>query len=136
LSSLGITVNTDGTLAVNNTTLQNALSGNFAAVQNFFQGASGTVGSNLSAVLTQLTAPGTGPLTVELNNLSTQGNDLTTQINQINAQLAVQQQQLTEEYSQVNATLQTLPLLLQQINGQLGSLGGSTSSSTSGSSSS
>lgn len=130
LSSLGITVKTDGTLAVNNTTLQSALSGNFAAVQNFFQGTSGTFGSNMTAVLTQLTAAGTGALNIELSNLSTQGNDLTSQINQMNAQLAVQQQQLTEEYSQVNATLQTLPLLLQEINGQLGSLGGASSGSS------
>lgn len=128
LASLGITMNSDGTLAVNNATLQNALSSNFAAVQNFFQGATGTFGANLGTVLGQLTDPGTGPLTVELNNIGTQQSDLTSQINQINAQLAVQQQLLTEQYSQLNATLQTLPLLLQQINGQLGSLSGNTSS--------
>lgn len=123
LSSLGITVNTDGTLAVNNSTLQSALSSNFSAVQNFFQGATGTFGANLTTTLSQLTDPSTGPLNVELNNLQTQQTDLTSQINQINAQLAVQQQQLTQEYSQVNASLQTLPLLLQQISGQMGSLG-------------
>lgn len=131
LGALGITMNSDGTLAVNSGTLQNALSSNFAAVQNFFQGATGTFGANLGTVLGQLTAPGTGPLTVELNNIGTQQNDLTSQINQINAQLAVQQQLLTQQYSQLNATLQTLPLLLQQINGQLGSLAGNTSNSNS-----
>lgn len=132
LASLGITMNSDGTLAVSNATLQNALSSNFSAVQNFFQGVTATFGANLGTVLGQLTAPGTGPLTVEINNIGTQQNDLTSQINQINAQLAVRQQLLTQQYSQLNATLQTLPLLLQQINGQLGSLSGNTSTGSGG----
>jgi len=38
LSSLGISINADGTLAVNSSTLQNTLQNNFAGVQSFFQG--------------------------------------------------------------------------------------------------
>ncbi len=40
MSSLGITVNTDGTLSVDNSTLSNVLQNNFSDVRNFFQGTS------------------------------------------------------------------------------------------------
>ncbi|HZT73439.1 MAG TPA: flagellar filament capping protein FliD [Terriglobales bacterium] len=122
LSSLGITMNQDGTLTVNSSTLQNALSSNFSAVQTFFQGASGTFGSNLTTNLTQLTDPVNGPFNLELTNISTQQNDLSQQLTQMQGQLAIEQQQLLQEYSQANAALQTLPLMLQQISSQLGSL--------------
>ena len=132
LSSLGITMNQDGTLTVNSSTLQNALSSNFSAVQNFFQGTSGTFGSNLTTNLTQLTDPVNGPFNLELTNISTQQNDLSQQLTQMQGQLAIEQQQLLQEYSQANAALQTLPLMLQQISSQIGSLSTSSTSPTHG----
>lgn len=132
LSSLGITMNQDGTLTVDNSTLQNALTGNFSAVQNFFQGTSSTFGSQLTSTLSNLADPVNGPFNIELSNITTQQSDLSQQLTQMQQQLAVEQQQLLQEYSQVNSTLQTLPQMLNQINSQLGTLGGSGSTPTGG----
>ncbi len=41
LASIGITTNSDGSLSVNSTTLQNALSSNFSAVSQLFSGTNG-----------------------------------------------------------------------------------------------
>jgi flagellar hook-associated protein 2 len=127
LASLGISMSDDGTLTVDSSTLSNALSSNFAAVQNLFQSTSPVgLAANFANDLSNLTNATAGPLNAESNSLATQLTDLKSQISDFEANLTQTEQQLTDQYSTVNSTLQELPVLLDEINTQLGSLKTST----------
>jgi len=121
LSDLGISMNNDGTLSVDSTTLNNAIQNNFAAVQNFMQGASSNgFASFLNTQLNTLTAPGTGAFTVDLQSISSENTDLQNQINNFQTYLNAQQTLLTAQYNQADITLQEIPEEEAQINGELG----------------
>jgi flagellar hook-associated protein 2 len=131
LASLGIDFNNDGTLSVNqvatNThpSLANVLATNPAAVQSFFQNASGTgFASNFNNDLFNLTDVTDGILSVDISGNKTQQRTLTTQIDNLQARLTAQRQQLTLEYAQVNATLEAYPSLLLQVTSEIGALNG------------
>jgi flagellar hook-associated protein 2 len=124
LADLGISMNNDGTLTVDADTLSGALQSNPDAVQTFFQSAdTGSFGSNLSGILTSLADPITGAIAQDENGLAQSQTAITQQISDFQDQLDTTQQQLTQQYVQVDTTLQELPLLLQQVNQQLASLG-------------
>lgn len=119
LASMGINMNDDGTLSVDNGALSAALSSNFSAVQNFLQNATTGFAQNLSQVISNVNSPGTGLLSIDAQSITNTSQDLSTQISDLQASMAVQQQQLTTVYAQVNATLQELPVLESQISQQL-----------------
>ncbi len=124
ISDLGISVNNDGTLAVNSGTLATALQSNPAAIQSFFQATtSGSFGANLTTALNNVANPITGAVATDITGLSQSQTSITQQISDFQAQIATQTTQLTQEYVQVDTTLQELPELLDQINQQLSSLG-------------
>jgi flagellar hook-associated protein 2 len=140
LASMGINMNNDGTLTVGSTpaedsdssgqTFAQVLAANPSAVVNFFQNASATgFANNFNADLTNLTAPTTGPLNVDLAQDQTEGADLTTTISNFQTQLTNQTEALTAQYDSVNASLQSYPLLLQEITETLGTLDSGTSAS-------
>lgn len=121
LESLGISMNDDGTLAVDSTTLNNAMSSNPTAFLNFFQNTALTGFANqFSKDLTSLTDPTTGVLNSDLAQNQSEQTDLTNQINDFQDQLATQKQQLISEFSQVNASLEEYPYLLQEVTTMLG----------------
>ena len=129
LASLGIDLNNDGTLTVNQNatadqpSLSNLLATNPAAIQSFFQNLSGTgFANNFSADLNNLIDSTEGVLTSDISQNSAQQRNLTSSINNFRDQLAAEQASLTTVFAQVNATLQAYPLLLQQVTETLGSL--------------
>jgi flagellar hook-associated protein 2 len=121
LASLGVNMNTDGTLSVDSGTLSNAVSNNFSSVQSLLQGPSG-LATILSNTLTQLTDPTQGSITLDLQGMSQSSQDLTQQINAMQTQLTSQQQTLTAQYAQMQVTLQEMPLLQSQMTQQLAAL--------------
>jgi flagellar hook-associated protein 2 len=124
LSDLGISMNNDGTLTADAGTLSGALQTNPDAVQTFFQSANtGSFGSNLAGILSNLADPISGAIAQDENGLAQSQTSITQQISDFQDQLNTTQQQLTQQYVQVDTTLQELPLLLQQVNQQLASLG-------------
>lgn len=124
LADLGISMNNDGTLTVNGTTLQSALQANPSAAQAFFSATSpGGFGNNLYNQINSIADPISGSVAQDMTGLQQSQGDLTQQISDFQNQLTVTQQQLTTEFDQVDVTLQELPLLLQQVNQQLSSLG-------------
>lgn len=133
LASLGITVQQDGTLQVDSGTLNNAISSNPNAVQTFFQQNNGTNGFavNFGNDLLNLTSPTTGPLYLDLQGIDQNEQDVQSQITAFQANVNQEAIQWTQQYAQVNSLLQTLPLQIQQINGELGNTGSSSSSSSS-----
>lgn len=124
LADLGISFNNDGTLTVNSGSLQSALASNFASVQTFFQSnGTGSFGANLSQNLGSLADPISGAIAQDLTGMQQTQTALSQQISDFQAQLSDTQKTLTQQYDQVDTTLQELPLLLQQVNQQLASLG-------------
>jgi len=122
LASIGVNMNTDGTLTVDSGVLSNAVSNNFSSVQSLLQGTGG-VATILSSTLNQITDPTQGSITLDLRGMSQQNQDLTNQINTMQTQLASQDQLLVAEYAQMQNTLDQMPMLQSQITQQLGSLG-------------
>jgi len=137
LASLGINMNDDGTLTVganpSGQTLSQVITANPGAFQQFFQNATSTgFADNFHSDLTNLTDPTLGLLNVDLAQNKTGQQNLADDINNFQTQLTAQQQQLTDEFSQVNASLQSYPLLLQQVTETLATMGtGDSSSGTS-----
>jgi flagellar hook-associated protein 2 len=119
LASIGVNMNDDGTLTVDNGTLNAALSSNYSAVQNLMQNATTGFAQNLDSAIQAINAPGTGILSIDSQSITNNSNDLTQQINDLQAALATQEATLTTTYSQVNDTLEELPLLESQLSQQL-----------------
>jgi flagellar hook-associated protein 2 len=122
LNDLGITENADGTLSVDSTTLDNALTNNPTDVQNFFQGtALNGFANSLYNSLNSFTEPATGAFSVDLSSISTQNNDLSTQISDFETNyIANQETVLTADYTKAEVALQQLPQEMQQLNAELG----------------
>lgn len=121
LQSLGISLNNDGTLSVNQGTLATNLSGHYADVQNFLQATTTGFAQNLSSILNNLTDTTAGPLGLDAKSLQQTSQDLGAHIADLQSNLAIKQANLVLIYSQVNTTLQELPLLQQQLSQQLAS---------------
>lgn len=125
LASIGVNLNNDGTLAVDSAKLESVLASNFPDVQSMFQSVvSGSFAQNFSSNLTTLNDSTTGALNIELNGINQTQSSLSDQITQMQDRLDIRRQQLLDAYAQVNAQLQQLPLILSQIDAQLGSLKG------------
>ena len=122
LASLGITVNTDGTLSVNSSTLNNALTNNFSSVQNFFQGASlNGFANSVNQQLTSFISPADGAFTVDLQSMQTEftgfQSDITNFQNNVITPLKAQ---LQTEFSNAEIALQQLPVELKDVDEELG----------------
>jgi flagellar hook-associated protein 2 len=116
LSQVGITANDDGTLSLDPSTLDSALSSNYQGVANFFQD-SGSFGANLTTVLTNLgnTDPD-GVLYLTLQQNSSQETQLNTTISTEQSSINTQQTQLTTELNEANYTLEEIPSQLDGVN--------------------
>lgn len=120
LAALGINMQNDGTLQVDTTTLDQNISSNIQAVQNFFQNSTQTgFAQTANTTLTQMTDPVSGLIPVDLTGNQQMQTDLSNQISDFQNYLNTLQQSLTAEYSQADTVLQQLPLLQSQISQQL-----------------
>lgn len=127
LASLGITRNSDGTLALNSTTLANTLASNPSSVQQLFTGTNG-IGTRLSSLVTNFNSS-SGVLQSNVNSLN---NDLTTLSSQqtaLNARMAVYQQQLVKQYSSLSTLMTSLNNTSSYLTQAMNALTGTSSSS-------
>ena len=122
LTSMGISVNTDGTLSVDSTTLGSALANNYSDVQSFFQGtALNGFANSLNQQLSTFTNAGNGAFTVDLNSMSSEYSDLQTDITNFQTNvIAPLKTQLQTEYSDAEIALQQLPNQMKEIDAELG----------------
>jgi flagellar hook-associated protein 2 len=122
LTSLGISVNNDGTLTLDTGTLQSALENNFSDVQNFFQGtALNGFANSLDQQLTSFISPDNGAFTVDLSNMNSEISGLQTDISNFQTNyIQPLQTQLQNDYSQAEIALQELPNEMKQISEELG----------------
>lgn len=121
LDQLGITMNDDGTLSLNTSQLQSAISSNPSAVLNFFQNPSLTgYANNFANDLQNLTDPTQGLVGMDLAENHAKQQGIQNSIADLQDRLSAEQQQLQTQFSQVNALLEAFPSQLQAVQVELG----------------
>ncbi len=122
LGSLGISMNNDGTLTVDSTTLDNAIQNNFPEVQQFFEGTSlNGFASSLSNQLQSLTNSSNGAFTVELSSMQSNYTNLQDDVTNFQTNtIDPLQTHLTSEYDAAEIALQELNTTTQEVNAELG----------------
>src|SRR5208283_4736842 len=81
LTSLGISVDNNGNLSLDTSTLDSALQNNFSDVQNFFQGSAlNGFANSMDQQLTSFISPANGAFTVDLQSMNSQITSLQTDI--------------------------------------------------------
>jgi flagellar hook-associated protein 2 len=119
LTQLGVSVNNDGTLTLDNDTLDSILDSNYQDVVNFFQPSAAftSFGGNFTTTLNNVgnTGPdGVAYLALQAN--STNETQLNTNLTNENVYIAAQQTSLTAELTQANFTLQAIPSQINEVN--------------------
>jgi flagellar hook-associated protein 2 len=116
LTSLGISVNNDGTLTFNATSLDSVLNSDYSGVAGFFQGPNGW-GQTFSAMLnTAGTSSATGVLALASSSNSNIESTLNADISKEEILILAQQASLTTELNTANQIMQQLPSQLQGVN--------------------
>jgi flagellar hook-associated protein 2 len=107
LASIGITTNQDGTISLNSSKLQTALSTNFSAVSQLFSGKGG-VATQLNTQLTTELAAKTGIIAQNSAQLTNQSNALDKKTQDLNTRMQALSASLTQQYSALNTLLSQL----------------------------
>jgi flagellar hook-associated protein 2 len=116
LTSLGISVNNDGTLSLSETSLNSVLNSDFSSVVGFFQNAN-SWGLNFSEVLTNAgTSSTSGILALVSSSNSSIESKLNAEISKEELLISAQSKSLTTVLNTANQTLQNIPNLLSQVN--------------------
>jgi flagellar hook-associated protein 2 len=129
LASIGVTTQSDGTLALNASTLQNALSSNFSAVSQLFNSTNG-IASQLNTQLTSALAS-SGPVDSYSTTLVQQNSALTQQSTTLSNEEAALTTSMTQQFSALNtllSSLQTTSAYLTQAFADLPKVGNNNSS--------
>jgi flagellar hook-associated protein 2 len=122
LTSLGISVNDDGTLSVDSGTLNSTLQNNYSDVQNFFQGSSlNGFANSLDQQLTSFISPADGAFTVDLQSITSENSGLQDDINNFETNIITPlKTQLQSEFSSAEIALQQLPAEIKNVDAELG----------------
>jgi flagellar hook-associated protein 2 len=116
LTGLGISVNNDGSLTFDATSLDSLLNSDFNGVVGFFQNAN-SWGQNFAQILNNAgTGSSTGVLSLAAHSNSTIESSLNAQISREESYISAQQVRLTTELNTANQILQQLPSQLQSVN--------------------
>ena len=109
LADLGVTVQTDGTLAFNQSTLDTAYSKSASDVQNFFSTATTGFSTKLSSLLDQLAGSSSNSLlSARVNSIQTQISDHTDRINELNTMLDNEQSLLYNSFYNMEVAISKL----------------------------
>jgi flagellar hook-associated protein 2 len=116
LTSLGVSVNNDGTLTFDATSLDSVLNTDYSSVAGFFQNAT-SWGQSFSTILTNAgTKSPTGILSLASTSNSNIEATLNADISKEDLLISAEQKSLTTELNQANQIMQQLPSLLDQVN--------------------
>jgi flagellar hook-associated protein 2 len=116
LTGLGISVNNDGSLTLDTTSLDSVLNADYSGVVGFFQNANGW-GQNFSTMLTNSgTSSSTGILALASSSNSNIESTLNADIAKENSYISAQQSSLTTELNSANEIMQQLPTQLDGVN--------------------
>lgn len=115
LADLGISVNQDGSLSLDSTTLSSVLASDPQAVQQFLSAANTGLSAQFQNALTQLSATSNSVLSNATNALSTDVTNNETNITQMQTQLTAEQNSLTAQFDQMEVTVEQLQSNLSAI---------------------
>jgi flagellar hook-associated protein 2 len=116
LTTLGISVNNDGSLTFDANSLDSVLNSDYSSVAGFFQNANGW-GQNFSNMLSNAgSSSSTGILALAASANSTTESTLNAEISKEQSYISAQQSSLTTQLNQANEILEELPSQLQGIN--------------------
>ncbi len=116
LTSLGISVNNDGSLTFDATSLDSVLNTDYNSVVGFFQN-NNSWGQNFSTMLTNAgTSSATGVLSLASTSNSSIESTLNADISREQSLISAQQSSLTAELNSANEIMQQLPSQLQGVN--------------------
>jgi flagellar hook-associated protein 2 len=116
LTSLGVSVNNDGSLSFDATSLDSLLNTDYSSVAGFFQSAN-SWGQSFSAMLTNAgTSSPTGVLSLASSSNSNIESTLNADISKEELLISAEQKSLTTELNTANQIMQQLPSLLDQVN--------------------
>jgi flagellar hook-associated protein 2 len=108
-SAVGITVNTDGTLAFDQSKFTAAMTTNPQAVADLFQRLDGTgIAQQVKAFADGMSNPTTGAITAAIQGSQATVSTLDDQITAMQPLLDMQRQQLTQEFTQMESALSQL----------------------------
>ena len=124
LTSLGFSMNNDGSISLDETSLSNVLNSDFSGVQSFFQDAN-SWGMTFSTMLNDAgnTNP-VGVLTLAQSSNHNTESTLNANISRQNLVISAQQVSLTTELNSANEILQELPSQLQGVNEMYSAISG------------
>jgi flagellar hook-associated protein 2 len=120
LASVGITTNKDGTLSMDGTKMQTALSTAPSAVSALFSSANG-VATKLNTQITAALASG-GTIDSRSKSLVRQENALSAQTADLNSQMTALTASLTDQYSKLNTLLSSLQTMSAYLTQQFAAL--------------
>jgi len=116
LTTLGISVNNDGSLTYDANSLDSVLNTDYSSVVGFFQNAN-SWGQNFSNMLTNAgTSSSTGILALASSSNSSIESSLNAEISKEQSYISAQQSSLTAELNSANEIMQQLPTELQGMN--------------------
>ncbi len=116
LTTLGISVNDDGTLTFDSSSLDSVLNSDYSSVVGFFQNID-SWGQNFSNMLANAgTSSSTGILALAESSISANESTLNAEISNENSYISTQQSSLTTELNSANQTLEEIPTDLDEIN--------------------
>jgi len=116
IGQLGISMNDDGTLTLDVSTLDAVLNSNFSDVSGYFQNA-GSFGQTLTTALNSLgSSEPTGAISLALAQDSSEETALNSSVTNEDALIAAQKTTLTTELNTANQVLQSIPSQLNEVN--------------------
>jgi flagellar hook-associated protein 2 len=116
LAAMGITVDTDGTISLDATTLDSVLNSDYSGVQALFQNAN-SWGLTFSSTLTNAgTSSSTGILKLAETAISSNESTLNADITREESLISAETSSLTKELNSANEIMQELPSELSQVN--------------------
>ena len=116
LTSLGISVNNDGSISLDVTSLDSLLNSDYSSVLGFFQNPD-SWGQGFSTMLTNAgTSSSTGLLSLASSSNSSMESTLNSDISNEESIISVQQKSLTAELNSANEVMQEIPMPLSEVN--------------------
>jgi flagellar hook-associated protein 2 len=116
LTSLGISVNNDGSISLDATSLDSVLNSDYSSVVGFFQNPD-SWGQGFSNMLTHAgTSSSTGLLSLASSSNSSMESTLNSDISKENVAVSAEQKSLTAELTSANEVMQEIPMQLSEVN--------------------
>jgi len=129
LTTLGISVNNDGTLSLNTTSLNSILNSDYSGVQGLFQNAN-SWGVTFSTMLTESgSTSSTGILKLAKNSNSSIESTLNADIAREDLLISSESKSVTTALNSANETMQEIPMQISEVNELYSAITGNSSSS-------